>query len=136
MSVYAYMQNAEQKLVVVQDGKILEGEDQARALEFINQTLLTLLDKTKLAKETFMICGGKRLAHLKHSKSNHVGRVCYAILIYDNNENPHVIAPSAQALGFESAKIPRKFKWLSCTLYQFWAWLRDLLNTLKRKGQK
>ncbi|WP_104640526.1 hypothetical protein [Helicobacter bizzozeronii] len=134
MSVYAYMQNAEQKLVVVQDGKILEGEDQTRALDFINQTLLTLLDKTKLEKEAVYDVGDKRLAYLKHPKLDRIGRVCYAILIYDNNENPHTIAPSAQALGFEPAKIPRKLKWLSCPLYKCWAWLRDLLNTSKRKG--
>ncbi len=56
MSVYAYMQDTEQKLVVVQDGKILEGEDQTRALEFINQTLLTL-SRPNLKKRLFMVWG-------------------------------------------------------------------------------
>ncbi|WP_104726459.1 hypothetical protein [Helicobacter felis] len=111
MSVYAYMQNAEQQLVVVQDGKILAGQNQEQALEIINQTLLAL--STKLKKEMICDVGDKRLVYLKHPKLDRLGRVCYAFFICDKCQNLKAIIPSAQALGFEATEVSQKIQELS-----------------------
>ncbi|WP_104690158.1 hypothetical protein [Helicobacter felis] len=118
MSVYAYMQNAEQQLVVVQDGKILEGQNQEQALETINQTLLAL--STKLKKEMICDVEDKRLVYLKHPKLDRLGRVCYAFFICDKHQDLEAITPSAQALGFEATEISKKLKWWSGLYYEYW----------------
>ncbi|CAM2952180.1 hypothetical protein [Helicobacter felis] len=118
MSVYAYMQNAEQQLVVVQDGKILAGQNQEQALETINQTLLAL--STKLKKEMICDVEDKRLVYLKHPKLDRLGRVCYAFFICDKCQNLKAIIPSAQALGFEATEVAKKLKWWSWLYFKYW----------------
>ncbi|WP_104750491.1 hypothetical protein [Helicobacter cynogastricus] len=118
MSVYAYMQNAEQQLVVVQDGKILAGQNQEQALETINQTLLAL--STKLKKEMICDVEDKRLVYLKHPKLDRLGRVCYAFFICDKNQDLETIIPNAQALGFEVAEVAKKLKWWSWLYCKYW----------------
>ncbi|WP_104687088.1 hypothetical protein [Helicobacter felis] len=135
MSVYAYMQNAEQQLVVVQDGKILAGQNQEQALEIINQTLLAL--STKLKKEMICDVEDKRLVYLKHPKLDRLGRVCYAFFICDKHQDLEAIIPSAQALGFEATEVDKKLKWWSGLYCKYWVHSKiecvKKINFFKRK---
>ncbi|WP_104625646.1 hypothetical protein [Helicobacter felis] len=152
MSVYAYMQNTEQQLVVVQDGKILAGQNQEQALETINQTLLAL--RAKLDKEAICDVEDKRLVYLKHPKLDRLGRVCYAFFICDKHQDLEAIIPSAQALGFEATEVSKKLQKLSglwhkiCAITQLTikktertrkngiSLVKDFLNPKKPKGRQ
>ncbi|WP_120945637.1 hypothetical protein [Helicobacter labacensis] len=106
MSVYAQMQSlANDALIVVQDGKVLDSEHAQVALEIINKTLLDF--KGDLNHEAIYRVGCMQLAYLKHPKLDNIGRSCFVIFVYDGHEHLEALQASALVLGFEGDVLTR-----------------------------